>query len=121
MISASDRPPDLRPGDLLTVAETLEILPVGRTMLYALVDQGVIPSIRVASAGSKRGRILIRRADLERFVADRLAERPAPESTKVDPRAIRDRITGRGNRPQGPWQGSPRRSSSQKTIEDTKP
>ena len=55
-------------GDLLTIRQALDVLPVGRSTLYSLVAEGTIPSLRVRCAGSRRGRILIRRADLEAFI-----------------------------------------------------
>ena len=48
----------LREGDLLTAAQALELLPVGKSLLYQLADEGQIEAIRVAGAGSRRGRIL---------------------------------------------------------------
>jgi len=59
---------DVRPGDLLTVRAALAILPVGRTTLYALIRDGQIPAIRVRAAGSRRGRLLLHRADLAAYV-----------------------------------------------------
>ena len=53
---------------LLTIRQVLAILPVGRSSLYALVDSGQLPSYRVSPAGSRRGRILIHRADLDAFI-----------------------------------------------------
>ncbi len=55
-------------GDLLTIRGALAILPVGRSTLYSLVAEGQIPSIRVGCAGSRRGRILIHREDLDAFI-----------------------------------------------------
>jgi len=58
----------LQTGDLLTVQRALEILPIGKTLLYELIHDGQIPAIRVHSVGSRRGRILIHRADLAAYV-----------------------------------------------------
>ena len=58
----------LRPGSLVTIREALEIIPVSRSLLYGLVAEGQIPSIRVGCAGSRRGRILIARAYLDAFI-----------------------------------------------------
>ena len=55
-------------GDLLTIRQALAILPLGRSTLYSLVAEGQIPSIRVGCAGSRRGRILIHREDLDAFI-----------------------------------------------------
>ncbi len=58
----------LAEGDLLTVAQALRLLPVGRATLYQLVEEGQIPHVRVRTAGSHRGRILVERAGLEAYV-----------------------------------------------------
>ena len=52
----------LREGDLLTVAEALRILPIGKSKLYALLDEGEIEHIRVPSTGGRRARLFIPRA-----------------------------------------------------------
>ena len=52
----------------MTVAQTLCVLPIGRSTLYQLIDEGQIPSIRVKTRGSRRGRILIRHSDLDTFI-----------------------------------------------------
>ncbi len=58
----------LSPGGLLTVKQVLALVPIGRSTLYTLVAEGQIPSLRVRCAGSRRGRILIHRVDLEAFI-----------------------------------------------------
>ncbi|MCK6478613.1 MAG: helix-turn-helix domain-containing protein [Planctomycetaceae bacterium] len=95
---ASEPRRHLLPGDLLSVAQALELLPVGRATLYRLLAEQAIPSIRVATLGSRRGRVLIVRGGLERFVASLLGP---PEERRVSPRpldvnALRDRIVGAG-------------------------
>ncbi len=75
----------LRTGDLLTVAEVLRIVPIGRSTVYALIDSGQLPSYRVSVAGSRRGRVLIAKADLEAFLAgSRQAATRAPVRVDVD-------------------------------------
>ena len=75
----------LRDGDLLTVAQVLRIVPLSKTTVYALVDSGELPSYRVSVAGSRRGRVLIARADLEAFVEGaRQAATRAPVRVDVD-------------------------------------
>ncbi len=75
----------LREGDFLTVAEVLRIVPLSKTTVYALVDSGQLPSYRVSVAGSRRGRVLIARADLEAFVEGaRQAATRAPVRVDVD-------------------------------------
>jgi hypothetical protein len=68
----------LEKGDLLTIQQALDILPVGRTLLYQLVEEGQIRSIRCRSVGSRRGRILIFRDSLEDYIRDQAA--PAPRA-----------------------------------------
>ncbi len=75
----------LREGDFLTVAQVLRIVPLSRTTVYALVDSGQLPSFRVSEAGSRRGRVLIARADLDAFLAGaRQAATRAPVRVDVD-------------------------------------
>ena len=72
-------------GDLVNVRQALELLPVGRSTLYALIDSGQIPHLRVSSARSRRGRILIARRDLEAFLEGaRQAATRAPGRVDVD-------------------------------------
>lgn len=88
--------PHLQPGDLLTVEQALALLPVGRTMLYQLIAEKTVPSIRVATVGSRRGRVLVVRARLEAFVASLQAPpvaRPdARRGARVDVDALRARV-----------------------------
>ncbi len=65
MVARSD---GLREGDLLTVAEALRILPIGKSKLYALLADGEIEHVRVPSTGGRRARLFIPRAALEAFV-----------------------------------------------------
>ncbi len=75
----------LNGGDFLTVAQILRIVPLGKTTVYALIDSGQLPSYRVSVAGSRRGRVLIAKADLEAFlVGARQAATPAPVRVDVD-------------------------------------
>ena len=55
-------------GDFLTVKQILQILPVGRSTLYDLVQSGQLPSYRVGASRRRAGRILVARVDLEKFV-----------------------------------------------------
>ena len=58
----------LAPGDLLSIRQALDLVPLGRSKLYALLDAGAIEHVRVASTGGQRGRVFILRAALEEFV-----------------------------------------------------
>ena len=67
------------------MAEVLRIVPLSRTTIYTLVDSGQLPSYRVSVAGSRRGRVLIAKADLEAFLVDaRQAAIQAPVPVDVD-------------------------------------
>ena len=73
--------------------------------LYDLVSAGTIPSIRVASAGSRRGRILIIATGLMEFI-DRLRTGTLPAARpRMDVDAIIDRTrpggASTGRRPRG--------------------
>jgi len=81
----------LRPGDWLNIPAALELLPVGKSLLYRLVGERQIEGIRVGSVGSRRGRWLISRRGLEEYVERRLAAM-GPREVKADPDAILARI-----------------------------
>jgi excisionase family DNA binding protein len=85
----------LKEGDLLTVAEALRLLPVGKSTLYALVRQGDLPAIRITTKGSARGRVLLFRDSVDRLVA-RLRSGATPirqaPTIRVDPDSLRRRI-----------------------------
>ena len=94
----------LEEGDLLTVAQALKILPVGKTTIHDLVNEGALPCIRVGTVGSRRKRILLLRSGLDEYVR-RLRmvewEKDARPTATVDPDAVRGRVlAGRGGRGQ---------------------
>ena len=69
----------LQEGDLLTPAQAVAILPVGRSTLHRLLHAGIIRGLLVRSTGARRGRWLVSRESLERYVRDGLASStPAP-------------------------------------------
>ena len=81
-------------GDLLTVRQAMDLVPIGRSSFYQLLNSGLLPHYRVSVTGSGPGRILIDRADLEAFLAGaRQAATRALERVDVD--AIRDRVRRR--------------------------
>ena len=82
----------LREGDLLTAPQALKLLPVGKSLLYRLADEGQIEAIRVASVGSRRGRILFDRAAIEDYVARLRGEAPERKPVNVDVDAILARV-----------------------------
>lgn len=47
-----------------SVAEAAKICGIGRTMFYSLVNQGRLPIVKL------RGRTLVKRSDLEKFVRE---------------------------------------------------
>ena len=75
----------LAPGDFLTARQALQLLPIGRSTLYQLIDEGRLPAYRVTTARSRRGRVLIARKDLEAFlVSTRQAATQASVRVDVD-------------------------------------
>lgn len=88
--------PRYAPGDLLTVPQALRILPVGKSTIYDLIGQGLLPSVRVTSVGSRRGRVLLLRRGIEDYI-DRLRAAPAERPpVRVDVDTLRAKILGRG-------------------------
>ncbi len=84
----------LHGGDFLTVAQVLRIVPLSKTTVYALVDSGQLPSYRVSAAGSRRGRVLIARRDLEAFLDQ--SRTGAPRASKrVDVDDLLERVRTR--------------------------
>ncbi len=59
---------ELVPGDLLTIAQVLQLVPIGRSTIYTLIGSSKLPHYRVRALGPRRGRILIHRADLKAFI-----------------------------------------------------
>ena len=58
----------LAEGDLLTVAQALKLLPVGKSTIHDLINEGALPCIRVGTVGSRRKRILLLRPGIEEYV-----------------------------------------------------
>ena len=85
----------LAPGDLLTVQQALQILPVAKSMIYRLIEEGQIRSIRAKSVGSRRGRILIFRSALEDYVRRQEAKAPARPTASVNVDELRDQVRTR--------------------------
>ena len=88
----------LAPGDLLSVPQVLALVPIGRSTLYQLIEDGELPAYRVGATRRRRGRILVAKADLIAFLArSRQARTGAP--TRVDVDGILDSIrNGRTSR-----------------------
>ena len=83
----------LREGDLLTIAQALRLVPVGKSTLYALVESGQLPCVRVSGTGARSGRILLWREDLEAFV-ERARHRATRAPVRPDVAAILGRAAG---------------------------
>lgn len=86
----------LKEGDLLTLQQGLRLLPVGRATLYRLVGEGALPSIRVSSAGCRRGRILLFRRGIEDYVEKQRVGSPPPAPARIDPDALLARVRSGG-------------------------
>ena len=71
-------------GDLLTPREAMRLLNVSKSLIYKLCDEGTLPSVRIASAGSRRGALRIWRRDLDEYIARLRGETPRRQPVKVD-------------------------------------
>ena len=82
--------------DLLTIAEVAAFLRISRSLAYQLCTDGTIPSARIASVGSRRGRLVVRRMDVEQYL-DRLfgAHTATVAPTRVDVDTLRERVRNR--------------------------
>lgn len=86
----------LREGDLLTIAQARKLVPLARSTFYALIESGGLPCYRFRAAGSRGGRVLVARADLEAFVArSRHVATRGPVAPDVD--ALLRRVRGGRN------------------------
>ena len=83
----------VREGDLLTIAQVQQFLPVGRSSIYALCESGELAHYRVGATRRRKGRILVHRDDLLAFIGkSRQARSVAP--TRVDVDGLLDEIRG---------------------------
>ena len=81
-------------ADLLTIDEVQRALRIGRSLAYRLCTDGTIPSARIASAGSVRGRLVVRRCAVEDYLDRVFAHRPR-QPAKVDVDAVVARVRRR--------------------------
>lgn len=58
----------MNPGDLLTLRQLQELIPVGYSTLHRLVTEGAIRGFQVRSTGSRRGTWLVPREEVDRYV-----------------------------------------------------
>jgi hypothetical protein len=79
--------------DLLSIDEVRRALRIGKSLAYRLCTDGTIPSARIASVGSRRGRLVVRRRDLEAYVDRLFGNRPTP--AKLDVGAVLARVRRR--------------------------
>ncbi len=79
-------------GDLLTPREAMHVLNVSKSLIYKLCDEGTLPSVRIASAGSRRGALRIWRRDLEEFVARLRGDAPKRQPAMIDVDQILARV-----------------------------
>ena len=79
--------------ELVTVGEVARALRVGRSLAHRLCSDGSIPSARIASVGSRRGRVVVKREDLDAYI-DGLFSRSKAKPTRLDV----DQILGRVRR-----------------------
>ena len=66
--------------ELLTVDEVRRRLRISKALAYRLCTDGTIPSARIASVGSRQGRLVVRRGDVEAYVENLFVDHrnPAP-------------------------------------------
>jgi len=88
-------PRPLAPGDLLTAGQVLQLLPISKSALYKLAAEGVLPSLRAGAPGSRRGRLLFWRGDIEAFVA-RARQAATRASVRPDADGVLARLRARG-------------------------
>jgi len=94
-VSGASERTHLAPGDLVSIAQAQQLLPISKGLMLRLTADGLIPHIRVRAIGSRRGRVLIERAGLERYVAS-LRQPAAPLQVKVSPDGILANLRARG-------------------------
>ncbi len=70
-----------QPTGLLTVREAASRLSCGLTNLYALIDEGLLPVVRVGKAKGYR----IDVQDIERFIAERKQSKHASGAASLQP------------------------------------
>jgi excisionase family DNA binding protein len=88
-------------SDLLLVPEVAAILRISKALAYRLVSDGAIPSARIGCVANRRGRLVVRRQDVDDYL-DRLFAAQAPPAkrvVKLDVDAIHARVRRRLGRP----------------------
>ena len=97
-------------SDLLVMSEVASLLRISKALAYRLCTDGTIPSARIACVASRRGRLVVRREDVDAYI-ERLFAEPgtrAKHAVRLDVDAIHARVRRRLGRPT-----SGRRSASE--------
>ena len=79
---------------VLTARQVMARLNVGRSLVYRLAADGILPSIRIRSVGSRRGALRFFASDVEAYLARLRAESRGEIRGTVDPDEVRRRILG---------------------------
>ncbi len=83
-MSADEDRHGLEAGDLVTVAQALELVPISKSLMYALLEAGEIEHVAISSVGSSKGRKLILRASLEAYVDAHTVRRKVARLVSID-------------------------------------
>lgn len=81
--------------ELLTLDEVRRILRISKSLAYRLCDDGTLPCARIAALGSRRGRYVVRRSDLQAYL-DRLFAAAQPREVPLEVDAILATVRHRG-------------------------
>lgn len=81
----------MRDDEVLTPRQVMRRLNVGKSLVYQLAADGTIPSIRIRSAGSRRGALRFFASDVEAYLA-RLRAESRGQALAPDPDEIRRRV-----------------------------
>jgi len=83
-------------ADLLLVPEVAALLRISRALTYRLIREGVIASARIASVASRRGRLVVRRQDVDAYICHLFAQQaPAARPVRLDVDAIHAQVRRR--------------------------
>ena len=77
----------LRPGDVLTIAQALKILPIPKSTIHDMIEARDFPAFPVRQTSSGRKNYVVLRSDLEAFLRgkrqDWLRSGPAARGTET--------------------------------------
>ena len=82
---------------VLTARQVMARLNVGRSLIYQLAADGILPSIRIRSAGSRRGALRFFGSDVEAYLA-RLRAGSKGRAAGPDPDEVRREVTAQWER-----------------------